>query len=139
VSIRKPLAVWQNIVLAIPIGAVGGALAGVASVSPFGFNANGLFGVAEAGGIIGLATFPLAYGTVGRTKSVFTIVPAGLVATVLGVWIGFGLSSALWSQWPGISEKLGVSQFLIPLLIPVIAMFGACAWAAARERRTIAG
>jgi hypothetical protein len=132
---RKPLAVWQNILLAIPIGVVGGALAGAVSVTPFGFNVSSFYGEAAVGGIIGLATFPLAYATVARTRSVFTVVPAGLGATVLGIWIDFGLLSALWSKWPTISEKLGVSQFLVALLLPVIAMFGACAWAAARERR----
>jgi hypothetical protein len=135
----KPLAVWQNILLAIPIGTVGGALAGVASAAPFGGDLQWLWSVAEVGGIIGLATFPLAYATVGRTKSVFSIAPAGLVATVLSAWIDLGLLSALWSGWPTISEKLGVSQYLIALMLPIIAMFGACAWAAARERRRLAG
>jgi hypothetical protein len=94
--------------------------------------------VGQIGGIIGLATFPLAYATVGRTNNVFAVVPAGLIATVLGVWISFGLLAALSNLWPAIAEKLGVSLFLVDVALPVVAMFGACAWAAKRERRRIA-
>jgi hypothetical protein len=143
VTIRKPLAVWQNILLAIPIGAVGGALAGFViivglSITTLLQNLNGsllfAYGVAEMGSIIGVATFPLAYATVGRTRSVFSIVPAGLVATVVGAWFGFALLSAL-----DASRITVDNAFLLMLLIPVIAMFGGCALAAARERRKIVG
>jgi hypothetical protein len=92
-----------------------------------------LWSVAGVGGTVGLATFPLAYATVGRTKSVFSVVAAGLVATVLGAWMVPGLLSVL-SQWPIYSNNIGDAEFLIVLLIPVIAMFGAVAWVSARER-----
>jgi hypothetical protein len=147
VTIRKPLAVWQNILLSIPIGAVGGALAGFVIIVSLSLStliqnlSDTLFfadGVAEMGSIIGAAAFPLAHATVGRTRSVFSIVPAGLVATVLGAWVGFVLLVAL-RNWPPASNMIRDSVVLLFLLIPVVAMFGACAWAAARERRRIAG
>jgi hypothetical protein len=144
---RKPLAVWQNILLAIPIGAAGGAFAGFVII--LGMNIPFLVqdlkdsllfasGVAVMGSIIGVATFPLAYAIVGRTKNVFSIVPVGLVATVLGAWLGLGLLSGL-NRSPWASIIIEDNGFWLFLLIPVIAMFGACAWAAARERRQIAG
>ena len=142
-TIRKPLAVWQNILLAIPIGAAGGALAGFviivgSSITTLLHDLSDTllfaYGVAEMGSIIGVATFPLAYATVGRTSSVFSIVPAGLIATVVGAWVGFALLSAL-----NASRITVDNAFLLMLLIPVIAMFGGCAWAAARERRKIVG
>jgi hypothetical protein len=135
VDLRKPLAVWQNILLAIPIGAVGGALVGGASIAPFGIY--GIWSGALVGGIIGIVTFPLAYATVGRTINVLAVVPAGLVAAILGVWIALGMLSASWSAWPASSWKLGVGEWVVALLLPIVAMFWACAWAAARERRKL--
>jgi hypothetical protein len=147
VTIRKPLAVWQNILLAIPIGAVGGALAGFviivgSSISILLQNLSDTllfaYAVAEMGSVIGVVAFPLAYATVGRTKSVFSIVPAGLIATVLGGWAGLSLSSVL-KEWPPTSNMTPDNAILLWFLTPVIAMFGACAWVGARERRKIAG
>ena len=92
------------------------------------------FGV--VGGIIGVASFPIAYATVGRTRNVLSVVPAGLLATVLGAWIGFEMLTALQS-WLPFLNNLGGGWFLIFLSFPIIAMFGACAWIAARERRKI--
>ncbi|HEY5096004.1 MAG TPA: hypothetical protein VII69_12890 [Candidatus Eremiobacteraceae bacterium] len=97
--------------------------------------------------MIGLITFPIAYAWVARTNNVTSIAAPGLVATILGAWIGWGSASVLTnfefehvSQIP-ISLKYGalnVAHAFLALL-PVIAMFGACAWVASRERRKAVG
>lgn len=159
---------WRNVLIAIPIGSFGGAFAGIviyegttvpALVRLYVFHVplqwsvtDILFGAflwwpAFVGGMIGLITFPIAYAWVARTNNVTSIVAAGLVATILGAWIGWGSISVLTNFEFAHASKIPISleygaliavhAFLA--LLPVIAMFCACAWVAARERRKAAG
>lgn len=145
----RPLAVWQNILLAIPVGIIGGAVAAIATMGVFVYilepierpdfwTFQELSPMAGFGAMIGLITFPIAYATVARTKSLFSVVPAGLVGTVLGAWVGLGMLVAL-DHWPRIVDAFNGNATLYVLLLAIAAMFGSCAWAAARERRKIAG
>lgn len=146
--------------LAVPVGIVGGALAAVLismgialkgslSGESIQWNVFGsidtLWPISETGSVIGLVMFPIAYASVARTNSVWSIVPAGLLATVLGAWIGWESLAALtgfYSRHLSYGAIVGLIIYaadIILAVLPVIAMFGACAWAAARERRIISG
>ena len=157
VTTRKPLAVWQNILLAIPVGIIGGAIAGefigegefVADVIWGNIAINSTFlpdslagsvPFALAGAVIGVLTFPIAFATVARTRNVLTVVPIALPATILSCWIGGAILSAL---APQLRIPDWQTPWLLPLgflvVFPVASMFAGCAWAAARERRRSAG
>jgi hypothetical protein len=145
-----------NTLVAIPVGLVGGTVAGgllgaghfIASVIS-GFtqsnldlsdSVSGSLDYAVVGAVIGMLSFPIAYAAVARTRNLFVIVPAALVATVVGCWVGATIAGGLvfviqkfeWgAPWVWISLALTI-------VFPVGSMFWACAWAAARERRKIA-
>jgi len=142
-----------NTAIAAPVGLVGGAVAGefigeginVASVifggtpsnSNLLYSLTGSLGYAIFGAVIGVLSFPIAYATVARTRNVFVVVPAALVATVVGCWIGMALLAWLDSTFhiPMWGEPWAWFTLALMIVFPVATMFWACAWAAARERR----
>jgi hypothetical protein len=143
-----------NTLLAVPVGLLGGALAGeLISIGVFVASATsgstpwslGYFftisiGYAFFGAVVGVLSFPIAYAAVARTRNMLVIVPAGLIATVIACWIGlaiiYWLDSAFDSAvWLGPWSWL---PFALIFVFPVAAMFWACAWAANRERQRIA-
>lgn len=140
-----------NTLLAIPVGLLGGAIAGeligelhfVASVISGNQppDPNWLFSLydslqeAVVGAAIGAVCFPIGYAAVARVRNVLAIVPVALLATVLSFFVGAaildGFISVIQIRGPAVVWLL----FVLVFAFPVASMFCACAWAAARERR----
>lgn len=150
----------RNTLLAVPIGLVGGAIAGeligigsfVAYVISGGISLpadttfsstlvsvlSGSLVFAFVGAVLGMLAFPIAYAAVARTHNVLVVVPAALLATILSYCIGAAVleSIAALFQIPDWREPSWLAPALV-FVFPIASMFWACAWAAAKERRRI--
>ena len=136
--------VLLNLALSIPIGAVGGAIAGELMFIGFSIGANIAYASVfpndyeVVGSVIGVATFPIACMTLVRTANIWTSAAAGLIATIvagLAMYAPFSLMDSH-SAEPGAHDELLWIILLIALfVVPVSAMFVACGWVARREKR----
>jgi hypothetical protein len=139
--------------LAVPVGFFGGALAGAligegtsaamvilgcCEPNSYLLNplANGLIEYMFFGALTGVLCFPIAYAAVARTRHVLAVLPVALLATVLSGWFGLTIvdwlnSNVHYTMWQTPWTWLSLTLIIV---FPVASMFWACAWAAARER-----
>lgn len=145
----------SNLLWSIPIGAVGGVMAGEAVGLGFIIGDALLSGWKSAfqidtsyltqfpntfdavGLVIGIVTFPIACMTLIRASNIWIAGAAGVIATVvvgLAAAIVYAVADERYASYGPVMIGLAIAT----LALPVVAMFLACAWAVRRERRLAA-